>query len=194
MSLLHQTSSMRKALVLIGLVAVLGACQKNAKPESEIEIETPTSRFDITADMIDFKEKMTELDTLHVSFNHSMCMYQAYERLQITKKSDSIRIKSMFKDAPLGNDTDWEKIYEKNVHASDTVWKFSEFLNRNKMLKKQGENAHPVLIISSKKDTLRFYAGGLGEISRFVIDYATTMRALYPENTNSIYGVDIVEE
>ncbi len=189
-----QILSIQKGLALLSLVLFFGACQESPQPEVEAEPEIQASAFDLKTDMVDFKNQMTELDTLNISFNHSMCMYNAYERLQITKASDSICIKSMFKDTTLGNDADWEKIYEKNVHASDTVWKFSEFVDRNKMREIPSENSRPVLIISAKKDTLRFYAEGLGEVSRFVIDYSTTMRALYPENTNNIYGVDIVEE
>ena len=32
-----------------------------------------------------FREKLTESDTLLISFDHSVCTYQGYERIEITK-------------------------------------------------------------------------------------------------------------
>jgi hypothetical protein len=39
-------------------------------------------------DLTDFKKKMTDLDTIKIWFDHSICTYQGAERIEITKKSN----------------------------------------------------------------------------------------------------------
>lgn len=49
-------------------------------------------------------------------------------------------------------------------------------------------------MLTDRKDTIGYSTDGLGDLNRFLADYYDTMRRIYPENKNGIYGVDIVEE
>ena len=175
--------------ILIGLL-IFPSCQEKQKEK----IEKPIPEFDLIADLPNFKQKMTELDTLIILFDHSVCTYQGYERMEITKKSDSINIVSNFKDLTFDENPKWKKIYDRNISEQDTVWNFEKFLKRNEYRKNSDQNKRGILILTDKKDTIRYSTDGLVELNRFLADYYETMRKIYPENENGIYGVEIVEE
>ncbi|WP_236002965.1 hypothetical protein, partial [Luteirhabdus pelagi] len=175
--------------ILIGLL-IFVSCQTKQKAEKE----KPISEFDLIADLTNFKQKMTELDTLTISFDHSVCIYQGYERIEITKQSDSIRIISNFKKLTFKENPNWERIYDRKISENDTIWNFEQFLKRNERRKNADQNKREILMLTNKKDTIRYSTDGLVDLNRFLTDYYDTMRKIYPENKNGIYGVDIVEE
>ena len=166
------------------------SCQEKQKSEKE----KPVSEFDLIADLSNFQQNMTELDTLTISFDHSVCTYQGYERIEITKQSDSISIVSSFKELTFQENPKWERIYDKKISEKDTIWKFEQFLKRNEKRKNTDQNKRGILILTDKKDTIRYSTDGLVDLNRFLADYYETMRKIYPENKNGIYGVDIVQE
>lgn len=179
-----------KKFKFIILILILIACNKNQENVSEKNI----SNFDLESDFKDFKSKMEEVDTLEIWFDHSVCTYQGYEKLQITKFSDSIKIKSRFKELSYSNDPEWEEIYERNISISDTTWKFEKFLERNKSRIKNDSNDYPQLQMKYKDQKIGFFTEGLVDLNRFLEDYYSTMRPIFLENKNSIYGVEIVFE
>tara|TARA_B100000949_G_C13933362_1_gene305795 strand:- start:27 stop:530 length:504 start_codon:yes stop_codon:yes gene_type:complete len=166
------------------------SCQEKQKTEKE----KPTSEFDLIKDLTNFQQKMTELDTLTISFDHSVCTYQGYERIEITKQSDSISIISDFKELTFQKNPKWERIYDKKISENDTIWKFEQFLKRNEKRKDTDQNKRGILMLTDNKDTIRYSTDGLVDLNRFLADYYETMRKIYPENKNGIYGVDVVEE
>ncbi len=166
------------------------SCQEKQKAEKE----KPVSEFDLIADLTNFRQKMTELDTLTISFDHSVCTYQGYERIEITKQYDSISIVSNFKEMTFKENSKWERVYDKKIPENDTIWKFEQFLKRNEKWKNTDQNRRRILTLTDKKDTIRYSTDGLVDLNRFLSDYYETMRKIYPENKNGIYGVDIVEE
>ena len=166
------------------------SCQEKQKAEKE----KPVSEFDLIADLGNFQQKMTELDTLTIAFDHSVCTYQGYERIQITKQSDSINIVSSFKELTFEENPNWEKIYDKKISENDTIWKFEQFLKRNEKRKNTDQNKRGILLLTDKKDTIRYSTDGLVDLNRFLADYYETMKKIYPEHKNGIYGVEIVEE
>lgn len=181
---------MRKTIyILIGLLIFI-SCKEKQTAEDEKHV----SEFDLIADLTNFKQKMTELDTLTISFDHSVCTYQGYERIVITKKSDSISIVSNFKELTFKENPKWEKMYTRKVSEKDTVWEFEQFLKRNENRKNSDQNKRGILVLTNKKDTVRYSTNGLGDLNYFLADYYKTMRKIYPENKNGIYGVEIVEE
>lgn len=166
------------------------SCQEKSKAEKE----KLSSEFNLIADLSNFRQKMTELDTLTILFNHSVCTYEGYERIEITKHADSISIVSNFKELTFDENQKWERIYTKKISEKDTVWKFEQFLKRNEKRKNADQNKRRVLMLTDRKDTIGYSTDGLGDLNRFLADYYDTMRRIYPENKNGIYGVDIVEE
>lgn len=76
------------------MTLILVSCKK----ETESKTEFPKSDFNLKTDLTDFKRKMTELDTIKIFFDHSVCTYEGYERIEITKKSDSIKVRTEFKE------------------------------------------------------------------------------------------------
>ena len=132
---------------------------------------------------------MTEQDTIRITFNHSSCMWHAYERLEISKESDSLKIISWYLNLTDDiNNTNWEKIYEKKILQNDTSWKFSEFLKRNNNRRFQEEKRHVHLFMTDQKDTVRYFTKGLSEINHFSSDYYETMRKIYFDNETGYYG------
>ena len=81
---------MKILLKILLLTLILVSC----KIRTENKTEIVKSEFHLKTDLYDFKNKMTELDTIKLYINHSVCMYQGEERIEITKKSDSIKIQS----------------------------------------------------------------------------------------------------
>ena len=166
------------------------SCQEKQKAEKE----KPTSEFDLISDLTNFQKNMTELDILTISFDHSVCTYEGYERIEITKQSDSISIVSNFKELTFQENPKWERIYDKKISENDTIWKFEQFLKRNEKRKNTDQNKRGILILTDKKDTIQYSTDGLVDLNIFLADYYETMRKIYPENKNGIYGIDIVEE
>jgi hypothetical protein len=139
---------------------------------------------------------MNESDTIKIWFDHSVCTFQGYERIKISKKSDSIIVSSEFKDETFDDVTEWKLMYRKSININDTNWKFEDFikLNLNRMKKNESENDRLVLQIINKDDKIEFYTNGLVDYNRFLKDYINTMRDLLPTKKYFIHDVDIVHE
>ena len=163
----------------------------SCKKETEKQADIVKSDFNLKTDITDFKKKMTELDTIKIWFNHSVCTYEGYERMQITKKSGFIKIRSEYKGERLDYNPEWSVLYEKTLPETDTMWKFENFVQRNLHLLNTESEKRTILEIKHEKDTLRFKSdGGLAKLNLFLGDYYQTMRKIHPENKNNIYGVE----
>ena len=88
---------------------ILFSCKKETEKKSESVI----SDFKLKIDLTDFKNKMTELDTIKIWFDHSVCTYQGAERIEITKESDSIKIRTEFREDTFNENPEWKTLYEK---------------------------------------------------------------------------------
>jgi len=181
---------MKNLLKILVLTLLLVSCKK----ETENNEDLSKSDFKLTTDLTDFKKKMTESDTIKIWFDHSVCTYQGVERIRITKKSDSIKIRAEFKEETFNDNTDWKTVYEKAIPINDTIWKFEQFLSRNKKRLTYGEKEYGTLQITHGETTLHYFTDGLVDLNQFMADYFETMRELHPENKNEIYGYVFVEE
>ena len=74
---------------------------------------------------------MTELDTIKIWFEHSVCSHQGAERIEITKESDLIKIRTEFKEKTFEENLEWKVVYEKRIPITDTIWKIEEFFKQN---------------------------------------------------------------
>lgn len=151
----------------------------------------PKSDFNLATDLTDFKKKMTDLDTIKVFFDHSVCTYEGYERILITKSSDSIKVRSEFKEM---SNPEWNFVFEKKLPETDTIWQFGKMVERNANRIKSQNDCRRILTVENKNDTISFFADGLVDLNHFLEDYYLTMRKIYPENKNGIYGFDVVEK
>ena len=181
---------MKNLLKILIPALILVSCKK----ETENNVDLVKSDFKLTADLTDFKNKMTESDTIKMWFDHSACVYQGFERIRITKKSDSLKIRSEFKEETFNDDLDWKTVYEKTIPINDTIWKIEEFLSRNSERLTSGEKEYGTLQITHGETTLHYFTDGLVDLNQFMADYFETMREVYPENKNGIYGYVFVEE
>lgn len=180
---------MKSKITIIFLIMILVSC----KNETEQKAEFKKSEFSLKTDLTDFKNKMTELDTLKIWFNHSVCMYQGAERIEITRESDSIKIRTEYKEDTFKENPEWKFVYEKRISITDTIWRIEEFFKRNIERQKSDEKEYGTLQISHNGIKEHYFTNGLGDLNRFMADYFETMKKLYPENKNNIYGVEVIE-
>jgi len=179
--------------LLIVLVSIMG---ERPNSEDALKVEQKTSDFDLKTDFIDFKVKMTELDTIKIFINHSVCTFEGYERMELTKQSDSIKIRSEYRN-PASieiKDPNWSLVYEKKVSVNDTIWPFGTFLERNSNRQVRDKIKRGTLVLTHKLDTIAYSTDGLVDLNNFFRDYYETMRKIFPENKNGIYGFEIIEE
>lgn len=169
---------------------------KKDKISSKIVSEIPKSSFNLKRDLLEFRTKMNESDTVKIWFDHSVCTFQGYERIKISKKSDSIIISSEFKDETFDDITEWKLMYVKSIHINDTNWKFEDFIKRNlnRMKKNESENHRLVLQIINKDDKIEFYTNGLVDYNRFLKDYIHTIKGLLPNKKYSIHDVNVIHD
>lgn len=165
----------------------------SCKKETEKKTEFPKSEFNLKTDLTDFKNKMTELDTIKFWFNHSVCTYQGYERIEITKKSDLIKIRTEYKEDTFDQNPEWKIVYEKLIPISDTIWEIEEFFKRNIQRQKSEEKEYGTLQVSHNGIKLHYLTNGLADLNRFMADYFEAMKKLHPENKGNIYGVETKE-
>ena len=181
---------MKSKLNILVLILTLISC----KNESDSKTELVKSTFNLKMDITDFKKKMTVLDTIMVFFDHSVCTYQGYERIEITKASDLITVRSEFKEAPFNANPEWNLLYEKKLPINDTVWNFEKFIERNANHDTSENTKRGILVLAHKKDTIYFSTDGLVDLNHFLEDYYLTMKKIYPENKNGIYGYELLEK
>ena len=144
--------------------------------------------FNLESDLTHFKQKMTDNDTLVLWFNRSGCMEMAAERIIISKKGDSLTIKSTLSEMINNEKSSYKLVYEKKTARTDTLWKIEAFFERNKYrLEKPDDFDQATLSIHYKKQKILFYRKGLGDLNIFMKDYFETMEVLYKEN--GYYGI-----
>lgn len=182
--ILHNLKNLLKILIL---TLILASCKKGTENKTEL----PKSDFSLKTDLTDFKNKMTELDTIKIWFNHSVCTYQGAERIEITKESDLINIRTEFKEDTFDQNPEWKIVYEKQMPITDTIWKMEEFFKRNIQRQKSEEKEYGTLQVSHNGIKIHYFTKGLVDLNRFMADYFETMKMLYPENKNNIYRVEI---
>ena len=145
---------MKSKITIIFLIMILVSC----KNETEQKSVVAKTDFNIKTDLTDFKNKMNELDTIKIWFDHSVCTYQGVERIEITKKSDSIKIRT-------------ELVYEKKIPKTDSIWKIEEFFKRNIEKQKSEEKDYGTLQIAHNGIKVHYFTNGLVDLNRFMADY-----------------------
>ena len=162
--------------------------------KTEKQTELPKSDFNLKNDFTELTRKMTELDTIKIWTDLSQCMYEGIEKLKITRKGDSLKIKTEFTESMFVG-AEYTKTKPIIISVNDTVWKFDSFLKRNLKRVNTDSLKYGRLQITLNKERINFMTDGLGDSARFLIDYCNTMMNLIPESENHIYaGTEIMEE
>lgn len=180
---------MKSKIAIIFLIMILVSCKNETGQKSKFA----KSDFNIRTDLTNFKEKMTEFDTIKIWFDHSVCTYQGVERIEITKESDLIKIRTEFKEDTFNENSNWKLVYEKKIPKTDSIWKIEEFFKRNIEKQKSEEKDYGTLQVSHNGIKIHYFTNDLVDLNRFIVDYFKTMKGLYPENIDNIYGVEIEE-
>ncbi len=138
------------------------------------------SNFKISNNYAQFVNKMENWDTLNIGVNLSMCMWEEFDKLQITKVNDSIFL----------------QLTEKYIAIDDTTYSFNKVLyqlkndtlNLQKMMADfdinyQEQTSSPFFVITNpkEKDTILLRTTGLGNLGFNIERYQRIMFELYPK-------------
>lgn len=180
---------MRYLIYILTLSLIFVSCKEN----SDLSSVSLISSFNLETDIYDFKKKMNESDTIRIWVDHSVCMYEGYEKIQITKYSDTLKIRSEFKEVSFNKNPEWKDIYERKLSINDTVWKFEKFLERNSFRINKDENEYLSFQILHGNNKLNYSISDLVDLNNLMKDYFETMRELFPDNIDNIYGLEDTE-
>ncbi len=165
-----------KKLITIGILIIILASCKN-----EVKKEPLVSSFNLKKDFKELTHKITELDTVIVWMDLSLCTSMGTEVLTLTRKNDSILIEQKYKE---GLNVDLEYKHGKNIKVSihDTLWKFNAFLKRNENKITTDTTKYGRLQIYHNNSKIHFITEKLGESGKFISDYCKTMTGLNMDN------------
>lgn len=158
-------------ILILSSVFIWGCKQKS---------ELKKSDFRVAKDYTDFALKMENDDTLHIKVNLSMCLWEEFDQIEITKSNDSIYL----------------QLKEKFVKEYDTIIRFSkklytlknDTLNLEKIMSDfdinyTSKTTPPFFIITNPKetDTIILRSMGLHHTGMLIEHYLGLMSELYPE-------------
>lgn len=162
--------------------------------KTENKIKVNKSNFSLEKDYEELTTKMTDLDTIKVWMNLSQCMYQGIEKLKIIRKADSLEIHPEFKNT-MEFGVEFKKLDVITIPITDTVWKFNEFLKRNKSILETDSLKYGRLQIVLNNEKLSFMTKNLSDSGAFLIDYCSMMKNIIPKSDYHIYTeVDAIVE
>lgn len=163
---------MKKLIIIFILIVVFTSCKS----------KTPlASNFNLKRDFTELTYKITELDTVIVWVDMSLCTSQGTEVLTITRKNDSLKIQPKYRESLIiGTQYKQRKSIRVSIH--DTLWKFNAFLKRNKERISTDSSKNYRMVIYHNKSKIKFTTRGLSESEGFLFDYSKTMTVLNMDN------------
>jgi hypothetical protein len=178
---------LKKLTSIFILIVVLASCESKTKTKPLV------SSFNLKKDFTQLTHKITELDTIVVWMDMSLCMSQGIEVLTITRKKDSLTIQPKHKES-LIIDAPYKRGKTIRISIHDTLWKFNQFLKRNENKITTNTSKYGRLQIYHKTSRLNFITERLSESGRFIADYCNTMSAFTTNNPLCIYENSIIME
>lgn len=162
----------KKFKILFLILAIVIGCEQRNEPKK--------SDFIITKDYTDFTHKMENNDTLNIGVNLSMCLWEEFDRIEITKSNDSIHLQLKEK---------FVMEYDTTIHFPKVLYKLkNDTLNLEKMMsdfeiKYKDKTASPFFIITNpqENDTIVLRTTGLGDRGMNIERYLSLMSELYPK-------------
>ncbi len=163
----------KKIFYILTLVftILIYSCKQKTEPKF--------SNFKVAQDYTEFSKKMENNDTLNIGVSLSMCMWNEYDQLQITKSNDSVFLqlkeKRVMDDEP--------------IHFNKVFYKLkNDTLNLEKMMADfdvnyQEKSSSPFFIITNpkEKDTILLRTTSLGNRGYTIERYQRIMLELYPK-------------
>ena len=153
------------------LILLIISCQEN-NPKSG------KSDFDLLNDYAKLTSKMTNLDTVKISTDLSICGWDRQETIQMTKSNDSLQVQLTINDVEFGNSNQIVKLSPKNSN-----WNIDSFLIENQnRIGTQNNESFPRMIVFSNSDSLILYTNGLVDGNQFIGNYYKLMYHIDPKN------------
>ncbi|MCD8425010.1 hypothetical protein LNJ40_06850 [Tenacibaculum dicentrarchi] len=171
---------MKNLLKILIITLILASCKKETKKKAEMI----KSDFNLKKDYLDFKQKMTELDTLKIWVDYSACLFFGYERIIITKKLDFIKVNGEYKNETFTKDSKWKKTYDTLIPQNDTIWNFGQFLEKNKDRMTSKNKKYGRIQIKHKTDTIHLFSNGLSDLFHLLNEYDITAEKICPRHLN----------
>ncbi len=158
-------------ILILVFTILIYSCKQKTEPKF--------SNFKVAQDYTEFSKKMENNDTLNIGVSLSMCMWNEYDQLQITKSNDSVFLqlkeKRVMDDEP--------------IHFNKVFYKLkNDTLNLEKMMADfdvnyQEKSSSPFFIITNpkEKDTILLRTTSLGNRGYTIERYQRIMLELYPK-------------
>ena len=173
---------------LIIICLLLTSCKTENKNEQYV------SEINLTENLSDFTNRMTEKDTIRIFAELNMEWWIRRDELLITKKNNEIQLQATIKE-----DSTFEMKFQMRTNKLPTIKlknlnnEFEQhFVNKiNRTEYNSGEQY--IYKIMAPNDTLTFYTRGLADKGREVKDYYELMSQYYP-NEKEFIPIEIVEK
>lgn len=153
------------------LILLIISCQENNSKNGR-------SDFKLKKDYAELTSKMTNLDTVKISIDLSICGWDRQETIQLTKSEDSLEVHLIIKDLELGDSYQDVKLNQKYSN-----WNIESFLIQNQnRIETHNTESNPRMIVSSNTDSLKLYTNGLVDANQFIANYYKLMYHIDPKN------------
>jgi len=160
-------------LILVFGILILGCAEKIEKKD-----KLKLSDFKVAKDYSQFADKMENGDTLNIGVQLSMCMWEEYDQLQVTKLNDSTYLQLIEKRVMDDEPMHFSKVYYKLKNDSLNLEKMMMDFDINH----QEKISSPFFIMTSpkEKDKTILRTTGLGNRGFNIERYQRIMFELYP--------------
>ena len=169
-------------ILLLGFGLIFGCGQKTEfkKPEPKI------SDFKILENYTEFALKMENSDTIKLLVNLSMCDWEEFDRIEITKTNDSVYLqiqeKIMSNDTPVKFPKVLYELENDTLNLENIMASFD--INHTEKI------SGPFFVITNpnENDTIILRTIGLGNRGKNILKYQQLMMELYPKEMERHYN------
>ena len=160
-------------LILAFGILILGCAEKIEKKD-----KLKSSDFKVAKDYSQFAEKMENGDTLNIGVQLSMCMWEEYDQLQVTKSYDSIYIELIEKRVMDDEPMRFSKVHYQLKNDSLSLEKMMTDFD----IDHQKKISSPFFVMTNpkEKDRIILRTTGLGNRGFNIERYRRIMFELYP--------------
>jgi len=154
---------------------LISGCAEKIEEKEKLKL----SEFKVAKDYSQFADKMENGDTLNIGVQLSMCMWEEYDQLQVSKSNDSIYLELIEKRVMDDEPMHFSKVYYQLQNDSLNLEKMMMDFDINH----QEKISSPFFIMSSpkEKDKTILRTTGLGNRGFNIERYQRIMFELYPK-------------
>jgi hypothetical protein len=164
-------------------VSLSSACQEKSAPQKEVK----KSNFKVLENYTEFASKMENGDTMNIDVNLSICLWDEYDKLCITKSHDSLYIqvkeKRMMDEAPFY----FEKVpYKLKNDSMDLQKMFLDFDTTNP---ERMTGSFFCISNPKEKDTIKLKPINMIDRMLRTERYKSILIKIYPDKYKDVYDV-----